>query len=104
MAGSIPSSTAAIGLEVGEVVLLLDPGIAAELRRLRPEPREAVGWNCVREDDPRRGAQPELVLERRELVVVRGRADDSEAPGGEHRLVRAVGEREVEAAALREPA
>ena len=44
------------------------------------------------------------MLHGRELVVVCGRGRDPEAPGDEHGLVRAVREREVEPAPLREAA
>ena len=93
-----------VGLEVGEVVLLLESWVPDELRRRRPEALQALRRHGVRKDHARRGAEAELVLQRRELVVVRRRAGDPEAARGEHHLVRAVREREVEAAALREAA
>ena len=101
-AGSIPSSDGRVGLEVGEVVLLFDSRIADELRRLRAQSGEPGGRDRVREDDPCRGAQAELVLERRELVVMRRRARDAEASGCKRELVGAVGECDVEPARLGE--
>ena len=44
------------------------------------------------------------MLQRRELVIVRGRARNAEAAGGQGELVRAVCERDVEAAAVAEAA
>ena len=90
-----------VGVEVGEVVLLLQPGIADELGRANAEALEADGRDRVGHDHPCRGAQAEVVLERGELVVVRGCARDAEPAGAQGELVRAVGEREVEAAAAR---
>src|SRR5436305_3553686 len=65
-----------VGLEVGEVVLLLQAGVLEELRRLGSVAGESLGGNRVRDDDLRRGAAAELVLEPGELVVERGRARD----------------------------
>ncbi len=100
----MPSRTAGSGSKSGEVVLLLDPRVLTQLGRLCAEPGEAVGRNGVGEDHPCCRPESELVLRRRELVVVRGRARDPEAPGDEHRLMGAVREREVEPAPLREAA
>ena len=93
-----PVEHAPVRLEVGEVVLLLEPRVLDELRRPRAVAREPVRRDRVREDDARRRAQAEVVLQRRELVVVGGRARDPEAARREHQLVRAVREREVEGA------
>ena len=54
-----------------------------------------------RHDDGRRRTAAELVLEGRELVVERRRARDAEPPRRDRQLVRAVRERDVEAAAAR---
>ena len=93
-----------IGLEAGQVVLLLDPRVLTQLGRLCAKPGEAVGRNGVGEDHPCCRPESELVLRRRELVVVRGRGGDPEAPRDEHRLMGAVREREVEPSPLREAA
>ena len=96
-----PLEQRAVGLEVREVVLLLQARVLDELRRahaVRPQP---LGGDRVRHDDPRRRAAAELVLQRRELVVERRRARDPEPPRGDRQLVRAVRERDVEVAASR---
>ena len=86
----------AVGHEVREVVLLLQPRVLDELRRPRAVRREPLRRDRVRYDDLGRRAAAELVLQRRELVVERRRARDAEAPRGQRQLVRAVGERDVE--------
>ena len=90
-----------IGLEVSEVVLLLQPRIAKQLRRFHAEAGKTIGRNRVRHDHLRRRPHPEVVLERRELVVVRRRARDAEPSRGQGQLVRAVRERQVEASRSR---
>ena len=91
----------AVRLEVGQVVLLLQPRVLQELRRLRAVLGQALRRNRVRHDDLRRRAAAELVLKPGELVVERRRARDAEPPRGHRQLVRAVGERDVEVASLR---
>jgi hypothetical protein len=91
------------GLEVGEVVLLLQSLVAAQLRRPRSEAGQPLGRDRVGHDDPGRGAAAELVLQPRVLVVERGRARDPEAPCSQRELVGAVCERHVEVALAREP-
>ncbi len=91
----------AVGLEVGEVVLLLQPRVLQQLRRngavlLQPLRRDRVGH-----DDLRRRAAAELMLDRRVLVVERRRRRNAEPPRRDRQLVRPVRERDVEIAALR---
>src|SRR5262249_59008485 len=83
-------------LEVREVVLLLQSGVAEDLlpHAVSGEPLER---DRLRDDDSGRSAAPQLVLEPRELVVERGRARDPERAGGKRPVVRAVGEGDVEA-------
>ena len=69
---------AAVGLEVGEVVLLLQTRVAAELRRPDAVALEPLGRDRLRHEDARRGAAAELVLDRGELVVEGRRARDPE--------------------------
>jgi len=76
-----------VGLEVREVVLLLEPGIPQKLRRLDAEASEALGRNRVRHDHLRRRTHAELMLQHRELVVMCGRTRDPEPPGGHGELV-----------------
>ena len=90
-----------VGLEVGEVVLLLQSRVAAELVAGRPVPGEPLGRDRLGHDHPPRGAAAELVLEPGPLVVERRAARDPEAARRQRQLVRAVRERDVEAAALR---
>src|SRR5207247_4899714 len=76
-------------------------GVLEELRRLGAVAGEPVGRDRVRDDDARRRAAAELVLEPRELVAEGGRARDPEPPRGHRELVRAVRERHVEVAPAR---
>ena len=91
-----PVEHAPVRLEVGERVLLLEPRVLDQLRRPRTVAREPVRRDCVRKDDASRRAQAEMVLQRRELVVVGGRARNPEASCRQRQLVGAVREREVE--------
>jgi len=45
-----------VGREAGEVVLLLQPGVAAHLPGFRTEPLESILGDRIRDDDPGRGA------------------------------------------------
>ncbi len=85
-----------VGLEVGEVVLLLEAGVLLQLRRDRVVTGEPLGRDRLGDDDARRRAAAELVLEPRPLVVERRGARDPEPPRGHRQLVRAVRECEVE--------
>ena len=67
-----------VGLEVGEVVLLFQAGVAAELRRPDAVARKPLRRDRVGHDDACRRAAAELVLEPGELVVEGGRARDPE--------------------------
>ena len=89
----------AVGLEVGEVVLLLQTGVPAQLRGLDAVAPQALGRNRVGDDDERRRPEAELVLEPGELVVECRRAGDAEPPRGDRQLVGAVGEGGVEVTA-----
>ena len=102
-AGSTSSSSSTVrsGSKSDEVVLLLEPRVLEELRWAHAEAGQALRRDRIGDDDPRRRAVAELVLERRVLVVERRRARDAEPARGDRQLVRAVRERDVEAAALR---
>ena len=65
-----------VGLEVGEVVLLFEAGIACELRRPEPVAPETLRRDRFGYDDARRRSGSELVLRERELVVERRRRRD----------------------------
>ena len=93
-----------VGLEVGEVVLLLQAGIAGELRRLEAVTREALGGDRLGDDDARGRSRAELVLGERVLVVEGRRRTDAEPAGREREVVRAMRQRGVEAPRLRPPA
>ncbi len=90
----------AVRLEVREVVLLLQPRVAAQLRLLDAVPPQALGRNRVGDDHEGRRPEAELVLEPGELVVEGRRAGDAESSRSDRQLVRAVGERGVEVTAL----
>ena len=90
-----------VGLEVGEVVLLLEARVLEEFRRRGAVAGEPVDRDRVGHDDLRRGAAAELVLRPRPLVVEGGRARDPEPSRGHRQLVRAVRERDVEVASAR---
>ena len=89
-----------IGLEAGEVVLLLQPRVAAELGLVDAVAPQPLGRDRLRHDHPRRGAAAELVLEPGPLVVERGRAGNAEPAGRDRQLVRPVRQRQVEVPAL----
>jgi hypothetical protein len=90
-----------VGLEVREVVLLLQAGVLLQLGRCRPVGRETLRRDCAGHDHAGRRAAAELVLQPRPLVVEGRRARDAEAVRGHRQLVGAVREREVEVAAAR---
>ena len=90
-----------VGLEVGEVVLLLQAPVADELVAGGAVAGEPLGRNRVRDDDLRRRAAAELVLEPGELVVEGRRARDPEPARRDRQLVRAVREGDVDATPLR---
>ena len=81
-----------IGLEIGEVVLLLQAGIAQELGRFDPEALQPIAWNRVWHDDLRRRAHAELVLQHRAFVIMCRRTRNPQPPGAQRELVRPVRE------------
>ena len=85
-----------LGLEVGEVVLLLQAWVLEELRWAGAVALEPFSRDRVRDDDLRRGPAAELVLEPGELVVERGRARNPEPPCRHRQLMRPMRERHVE--------
>ena len=89
-------------LEVGEVVLLLQPLVAEQLRRPRAESRQPLGRDRLRHDHPRGRAAAQLMLQPGVLVVEGCRARDPEPPRGQRQLVRPMRQRDVESAPLRE--
>ena len=89
-----------VGLEVGQVVLLLQPGVAAQLAA-RPVAVEALGRDRVGHHDGARQPAVHVVLGHGELVVERRGARDPQQRGGHRHVVRAVPDRHVEAPAAR---
>ena len=88
-----------VRLEVRQVVLLLQPLVAAQLARLRAVARQPLGRDQLRHHDHAAEAAVHVVLLRGELVVERrGRRDPQQRRGHAH-VVRAVPDRHVEAAA-----
>ena len=85
-------------LEVGEVVLLLEAFIRAQLP-LRAVADEALGGDRVGHDDRRREPAVDVVLRRCPLVVEHRRAGDPKRRSSDGDVVRAVAERDVEARA-----
>ena len=89
-------------LEVRQVVLLLQARVLEQLGWPDAVAGEALGRHRVGDDDLCRGAAAELVLQPGPLVVERRRARNPEPACRKRELVRAVSERDVEAAAARE--
>ena len=92
---------AAVGLEVREVVLLLQARVLPQLRRAHTVALEPLGWDRLGDEHARGRAAAELVLHGGKLVVEGVAAGDPERPGRQREVVRAVCERDVEAAPLR---
>ena len=90
-----------VGLEIAQVVLLLQAGVAADLGRGGAERVDPVLRDGVGNDDPAGCPAAQGVLHARELVVERVRRRYSQRPRDEWKLVRRVGEREVELPCLR---
>ena len=89
---------ARIGLEIGQVVLLLQALVRADLApcavALQPRRRDRVGHH-----DRTRQAAVDVVLHRRPLVVEHRRARNPQQRGRHAHVVGAVAERDVEAPA-----
>jgi len=98
---SEPLQHGGVGLEVREVVLLLQAGVPQQLRWSDAEACEALVGDRIGHDHLRRRTHAELVLQCRELVVVCCRTRYAEPSRGHGELVRAVRQREVEAARAR---
>ena len=90
-----------VRLEVREVVLLLQARVLKELRWRRPVAGESLDGDRVGHHNLRCCAAAQLVLKPGPLVVERRRTRDPEPPGRDRQLVRAVRERDVEAASPR---
>ena len=90
----------AIGLEVGQVVLLLQARVAAQLRRADAVAFQPLGRDRLGDEHARRGPAAELVLHHGELVVERVAARDAQGSRGEGQVVGAVRQRDVEPARL----
>ena len=87
-----------VGLEVGEVVLLLQPRVGAHLATCAIAV-EALGWDRLGHDHRPRQAAVDLVLHGCPLVVEhRGTGDPQQGSGDAH-VVGAMAERDVEEAA-----
>ena len=91
-----------VGLEAGQVVLLLQPRVAHEPRRAHAEAAQPARRDRVGHEHPRGQTAVERVLQRRELVVEHGRVRDAQHAAGHRQVGRAVRERHVEAAAAAE--
>jgi hypothetical protein len=90
-----------VGREVGEVVLLLEPGELLELLPLGADAREPRGRDRVGRDDAPGEPAADVVLLDRELVVEHVDGRDAREGGGDRELVRAMRDREVERTAGR---
>jgi hypothetical protein len=88
-----------VRLEVRQEVLLLQAAVLQELRRPGAVAREPLRRDGFGDDDLRRRAAAELMLEPRELVVEGRGARDAEPTRRHRQLVGAMREREVEVAA-----
>ena len=93
-----------IGSEVGQVVLLLEAGIADELGRAKPVAAQPLLGDRLWHHHPRGRASAELVLEPGELVVEGGGAWDAETAGDQGEVVGAVGQGQVRPALASETA
>ncbi len=76
-----------VGVEVGEVVLLLEARVTLQLWRSHAESLEPLRRDRLRHNDARRGSHAELVLDRRELVVVCRAAGNAEPTRAHRQLV-----------------
>ena len=76
-----------VRLEAGEVVLLLEAGVPANLPGVGAEPVEPILRDRVGHDHPGCRAAAERVLGARELVVVRVRRRDAERARDQRKLV-----------------
>ena len=81
---------APVGLEPGQVVLLLQTREPAHLSGARAEAIEPVLGNRVRDDDATCGPAAEAVLDAGKLVVEGIRGGDAEPAGDERKLVRSM--------------
>ncbi len=90
-----------IGLEVGEVVLLLQARVGAYLGA-RPVAVETLGGDRLGHDHRARQATVDLVLHGRPLVVEHRGAGNPQQGSGDAYIVGAMAERDVEAAGGRE--
>ena len=95
---------AGVDLEVGEIVLLLEAGILAELLGPDAEALQPLGRDRVGEDHALREPAADLVLKDSELVVVHVRLGDAQHARGDRQVVRAVSDRQVEPLPLAEAA
>ena len=86
-----------VGLEVGEVVVLLQARVAEQLALGRPRAAHRLDPDRVGDQHPARGAEGELALQARELVVLHLRRRDPQQRRDDGEVDRAVADREVEA-------
>jgi len=87
---------AGVGLEVGQVVLLLQARILEQLVGPDAVAAQSLGRDRVRHDHPPGGTAADVVLKRRELVVEHVHGGDLQPARSEGEVVRSVREREVE--------
>ena len=91
--------TRGVGLEPGQVVLLLQPRVAHEPRRAHAEAAQPPRRDGIRHEHARGQPAVERVLQGGELVVEHGRVRDAQDAARHRQVGRAVRERHVEAAA-----
>ena len=87
-----------VGLEVRQVVLLLEAGVAAQLAARRRSAYSRSGGIASRHDHRPCQAAVDAVLRHRPLVVERRRGRHAQQPGRDGHVVRPVAHRHVEAA------
>ncbi len=102
-APSTPSSRehAAVGLEVRQVVLLLEARVADQLGAAGAVAREPLRRDRLRHEHPVRQPAVDVVLGRRPLVVEHRAVGDPQQARDDRQVGRAVGERAVEALGAR---
>ena len=99
-----PLEHTGVGLEVGQVVLLLQARVLEQLLGPHSEPPQPLRGDGIGKDHA--GCQParDAVLGDRELVVVHVRLGDAQRPRGHREVVGAVGHGQIEPPAPAEPA
>ena len=93
---SQPAENGRVRLEVGEVVVLLEAGVPAEVRRRCAEFAQPIDWDRVWDQHPACDSEADSALQAGELVVLHlhGRHPQDRADDGE--VDRPVGKGEAE--------